>query len=149
MTPKKSRFIFNRIEIIIAVIFAAIMVGVCLYGFAFAGNYSGKSSEKELAAKHAAEVIETCKAFHGDLKEVAETLSGTLASYEKDGSGRIMVNYKEDDLVVDLSIDPKNTSDVLTKADIKVKRISEEFKDDVSPVYTVQVAWQKQKQTEK
>ncbi|MCR4604822.1 MAG: hypothetical protein K5639_02375 [Eubacterium sp.] len=149
MEQKKRKSPLSLTELVILISGITVVVLICLLGVLFAGDMTKGSDEKEIAALRASEVIETCKAYHGDLKGASDKLSGTVASDDENGSGRLIVRYPEDGLVVDLEAVSKDVTDLLVKAMVKVEKLNTENIDEKNPIYTVQAAWQKSSQTAK
>lgn len=147
MSYQRSKAPLSLMEQLIMVFVFAFAAAICLQAFVYSDRLSKDGTQKETAAIRATEVIETVKAYHGDLQKAADKLQGTTAdavltkAYEEDG---LRVEVKTQDPIV------SGTDISHQKADVSVWEIPEEGdQEKPDPVYTVETAWQLQEQLKK
>ena len=155
MSYQRSKAPLSLMEQLIMILVFAFAAAVCLQAFVYSDRLSKDGTVQETAAMRATDVIETCKAYHGDMKKAAEALGGELIPSADDSGDSIETIYKDDELKV--VIDAGETTRVgnepmMQTAQVSVWEIvdtSEGKTEPESPVYTVQAAWQLAEQTAK
>lgn len=154
MSYQRSKAPLSLMEQLIMVFVFAFAAAICLQAFVYSDRLSKDGTQQETAAMRATDVIETVKAYHGDLQKAADQLQGETSegvltkSYDEDGL-RVEVKTGETTKAVDSNVVQAGEA-VHQKADISVWEIpadGEEAKPD--PVYTVTAAWQLQEQLKK
>ena len=152
MSYQRSKAPLSLMEQLIMVFVFAFAAAICLQAFVYSDRLSKDGTMEETAAIRATEVIETVKAYHGDLQKAADKLQGET------GEGVLTKSYAEDELRVEVkaraaeekTVSQGNGEISFQEADISVWEIpddGEEAKSD--PVYTVTAAWQLQEQLKK
>ena len=151
MSYQRSKAPLSLMEQLIMILVFAFAAAVCLQAFVYSDKLSKEGTMQETAAMRATEVIETCKAYHGDMKKAAGALGGELIPSASDNGDSIEMTYAEDELKV--VIDAGETMRVgdeamMQSAQVKVWELPEEGQAaPEAPVYTVQTAWQLAEQT--
>ena len=140
-------------EQLIMILVFAFAAAVCLQAFVYSDRLSKDGTVRETAAMRATEVIETCKAYHGDMKKAADALGAQLIP-SSDGSGdSIEMIYQDDELKVIIDAGEVTEIGGETMMQTAKVRVSETGGDDSgqseseTPVYTVDTAWQLAEQT--
>ena len=155
MSYQRSKAPLSLMEQLIMVFVFAFAAAVCLQAFVYSDRLSKDGTEKEMAAVRATEVIETVKAYHGDLNKAADTLQAQATEATGDGGeGALLTKTYDDD---GLRVELKTQAEIETggnflhqKADVSVFALPKEGeKEKTDPVYTVEVAWQLQEQLKK
>ncbi len=159
MSYQRSKAPLSLMEQLIMVFVFAFAAAVCLQAFVYSDRLSKDGTTKETAAVRATEVVETCKAYHGDLKKAADAIQGQVTDATSDnGEGAVLTKAYDDD---SLRVEVKTQAKIATggeapdnllhqKADVSVFEIPKEGEaEKTTPVYTVQVAWQLQEQAKK
>ncbi|MBR6228757.1 MAG: hypothetical protein IKQ97_03390 [Eubacterium sp.] len=152
MSYQRSKAPLSLMEQLIMVFVFAFAAAICLQAFVYSDRLSKNGTTEETAAMRATEVIETCKAYHGDLKKAAEKLGGTLIPSSDDSGDSIEKKYDDDELRVVLDagdVEKTGGEASFQRAQVKVWEYPEEGKQEADPVYTVDVAWQLAEQTAK
>ena len=158
MSYQRSKAPLSLMEQLIMVFVFAFAAAICLQAFVYSDRLSKDGTTKETAAVRATEVIETVKAYHGDLKKAADTLQGTATEATGEtGEGAVLTKtYDDDSLRVELKTQAEipaggNTAENYhQKADVSVYTIPKDGeREQTEPVYTVEVAWQLQEQLKK
>lgn len=129
MSYERSKAPLALMEQIIMILVFALTAAVCLQAFVYSSNLSEQGDQKNLAAAHAQEVVETCKVLSGDLDQVQLKLSG-----ERTERG-LSVFYKEDRMTVILEITEQ--SEWLARAKVSVQD------ENRKEIYSVDTAWQR------
>ncbi|MEE3467617.1 MAG: hypothetical protein VZQ83_04185 [Eubacterium sp.] len=155
MSYQRSKAPLSLMEQLIMVFVFAFAAAVCLQAFVYSDTLSKDGTIKETAAVRATEVVETCKAYHGDLKKAADALQCEATDATGDnGAGAVLTKVYDDD---GLRVELKTQAEIETggnflhqKADVSVYMIpKEDEKEQTEPVYQVEVAWQLQEQLQK
>ena len=152
MSYQRSKAPLSLMEQLIMVFVFAFAAAICLQAFVYSDQLSKKGTTEEMAAMRATEVIETCKAYHGDLKKAAEKLGGTLIPSSDNTGDSIEKKYDDDELRVIIDAGEAESAGgeaSYQKAQVKVWEYAEEGKTEADPVYSVEVAWQLAEQTAK
>ena len=153
MSYQRSKAPLSLMEQLIMILVFAFAAAVCLQAFVYSDRLSKDGTVRETAAMRATEVIETCKAYHGDMKKAADALGAQLIP-SSDGSGdSIEMIYQDDELKV--TIDAGEVTEIGGEAMMQTAkvRVCETGGDDSgqseseTPVYTVDTAWQLAEQT--
>ena len=151
MSYQRSKAPLSLMEQLIMVFVFAFAAAICLQAFVYSDRLSKRGTTEETAAMRATEVIETCKAYHGDLKKAADKLGATLIP-SSDGSGdKVEKKYDDDSLrvVIDAGeVESIGKEASFQKAQVKVWEDAGDG-DASEPVYSVDVAWQLAEQTAK
>lgn len=139
MSYQRSKAPLSLMEQLIMVFVFAFAAAVCLQAFVYSDNLSKDSTQKETASARATEVIEVCKAYHGDLEKAAGKLSAKVLPAAEDGTRSLEKTYEADGVKVVLMAQP-GSSDHIEKGHVRVSSL-EEGQDDQA-IYEVDVAWQ-------
>lgn len=145
MSYEKSKAPLSLMEQLIMVFIFAFAAAVCLQAFVYSDGLSKDSTVKETAAMRATEVIETCKAYHGDMEQAAKLLKAVVVPGADGGMSTMEKTYEEDSLKVVIEAkEPEVIGDekVYQKADIHVYYLGDEGSADTESVYDVSAAWQ-------
>ena len=78
MNYERSKAPLALMEQIIMILVFALAAAVCLQAFVYANGLSGRGEKENIAAAHAQEVIEMCKACAGDWQKVVGEMPGQI-----------------------------------------------------------------------
>ena len=153
MSYQRSKAPLSLMEQLIMILVFAFAAAICLQAFVYSDRLSKDGTVRETAAMRATEVIETCKAYHGDMKKAADALGGELIPSTDDSGDSIEMTYQEDELkvVIDAGeITRVGDQAMMQSAQVEVWEIAGADSGQVEPekpVYTVETAWQLAEQT--
>lgn len=150
MSYQRSKAPLSLMEQLIMVFVFAFAAAICLQAFVYSDNLSKTGTAKETAAMRASEVIEVCKAYHGDLKAAADRLKGTLIPTTDDTGDSVERIYEEDGLRVLIDAMETITIDgeaMSQSAKVYVYEITDDGESNVDPIYETETMWQLSEQT--
>lgn len=152
MSYQRSKAPLSLMEQLIMILVFAFAAAVCLQAFVYSDRLSKDGTVRETAAMRATEVIETCKAYHGDMKKAADALGAQLIPSSDGGGDSIEMIYQDDELKV--IIDAGEVTEIGGEAMMQTALVQvwETGADggqtgSETPVYTVDTAWQLAEQT--
>lgn len=153
MSYQRSKAPLSLMEQLIMILVFAFAAAICLQAFVYSDRLSKDGTVRETAAMRATEVIETCKAYHGDMKKAADALGGVLIPSANDNDDSIEMTYQDDELkvVIDAGeITRVGDQEMMQTAQVAVWELADTDSGQTEPekpVYTVETAWQLAEQT--
>lgn len=153
MSYQRSKAPLSLMEQLIMILVFAFAAAICLQAFVYSDRLSKDGTVRETAAMRATEVIETCKAYHGDMKKAADALGGVLIPSANDNGDSIEMTYQDDELkvVIDAGeITRAGDQEMMQTAQVAVWELADTDSGQTEPekpVYTVETAWQLAEQT--
>ena len=104
----------------------ALAAAVCLQAFVYANGLSGRGEKENIAAAHAQEVIEMCKACAGDWQKVVGEMPGQIEG------DTLEIPFEQDHMTVQMI--KTDADEYLTNAKVTV------FDEDKEEIYHVAAA---------
>lgn len=107
----------------------ALAAAVCLQAFVYANGLSRRGEKENIAAAHAQEVIEMCKAYAGDWQKVVWEMPGQIEG------DTLEFPFEQDHMTVQIT--KTDANEYLINAKVIV------FDEDKKEIYHVAAAWQR------